>query len=181
MGEGFPTHNHTRNSWVIPQLPSFSKWLQHALIIDTDNLEDTIAYNDPMQDAAIDCPISRKADDNNTMHETTKEDDTMHVTNCKWERCYPFVSTASRVGKPMDEMMTTRSSTMLLCLTITSSSSVGSHCVRGWAKASACRLKLPCLVLSSAISCRSSICLGRLSTAWLVSLVVFSCHMVSKL
>ena len=40
--------------------------------------------------------------------------------------------------------------------------------------------KLPCLVLSSAISCRSSICLGRLSTAWLVSLVVFSCHMVSK-
>ncbi len=40
--------------------------------------------------------------------------------------------------------------------------------------------KLPCLVLSSAISCRSSICPGRLSTAWLVSLVVFSCHMVSK-
>ena len=51
---------------------------------------------------------------------------------------------------------------------------------RGWAKASACRLQmiLPCLVLSSAISCRSSICLGRLSTAWLVSLVVFSCHML---
>ena len=40
--------------------------------------------------------------------------------------------------------------------------------------------KLPCLVLSSAISCRSSICPGRLSTAWLVSLVVFSFHMVSK-
>ena len=40
--------------------------------------------------------------------------------------------------------------------------------------------KLPCIVLSSAISCRSSICPGRLSTAWLVSLVVFSCHMVSK-
>ena len=40
--------------------------------------------------------------------------------------------------------------------------------------------KLPCLVLYSAISCRSSICPGRLSTAWLVSLVVFSCHMVSK-
>ena len=40
--------------------------------------------------------------------------------------------------------------------------------------------KLPCLVLSSAISCRSSICLGRLSTAWLFSLVVFSCYMVSK-
>ena len=41
--------------------------------------------------------------------------------------------------------------------------------------------KLPCIVLSAAISCRSSICLGRLSTAWLVSLVVFSCHiMVSK-
>ena len=41
--------------------------------------------------------------------------------------------------------------------------------------------KLPCqcLVLSSAMSCRSSICPGRLSTAWLVSLVVFSCHMVS--
>ena len=29
--------------------------------------------------------------------------------------------------------------------------------------------KLPCLVLSSAISCRSSICPSRLSTAWLVS------------
>ena len=40
--------------------------------------------------------------------------------------------------------------------------------------------KLSCLVLSSAISCRSSICPGRLSTAWLVSLVVLSCHMVSK-
>ena len=36
--------------------------------------------------------------------------------------------------------------------------------------------KLPCLVLSSAISCRSSICPGRLFTAWLVSLVVLSCH-----
>ena len=36
--------------------------------------------------------------------------------------------------------------------------------------------KLPCLVLSAAITCRSSICLCRLSTAWLVSLVVFSCH-----
>ena len=35
--------------------------------------------------------------------------------------------------------------------------------------------KLPCLVLSSAISCRSSICLGRPSAAWLVSHVVFSC------
>ena len=33
--------------------------------------------------------------------------------------------------------------------------------------------KLACLVLSSARSCRSSICLGRLSTAWLISLVVF--------
>ena len=40
--------------------------------------------------------------------------------------------------------------------------------------------KLPCLVLSSAISCRSSIWPGRLSIAWLVSLVVFSCHMVSN-
>ena len=37
--------------------------------------------------------------------------------------------------------------------------------------------KLPCLVLSSAISCRSSIFPGRLSTAWLVSLDVFSCHL----
>ena len=34
--------------------------------------------------------------------------------------------------------------------------------------------KLPCLVLSSAISCRSSICPGCLSTAWLVSLVILS-------
>ena len=33
--------------------------------------------------------------------------------------------------------------------------------------------KFPCLVLCSAMSCRSSICPGRLSTAWLVSLVVF--------
>ena len=40
--------------------------------------------------------------------------------------------------------------------------------------------KWPCLVLSSAISCCSSICPGRLSTAWRVSLDVFSCHMVSK-
>ena len=47
----------------------------------------------------------------------------------------------------------------------------------GWAKASACRLQI---TLSSARSCRSSICPGRLSTAWLVSLVVFSCHVVSK-
>ena len=36
--------------------------------------------------------------------------------------------------------------------------------------------KTPCLVMSSAISCRSSICPGRLSNAWLVSLDVFSCH-----
>ena len=36
--------------------------------------------------------------------------------------------------------------------------------------------KLPCLVVSSAISCLSSICPGRFSTAWLVSLDVFSCH-----
>ena len=35
-------------------------------------------------------------------------------------------------------------------------------------------------MLSSARSCRSSICPDRLSTAWLVSRVVFSCHMVSK-
>ena len=37
--------------------------------------------------------------------------------------------------------------------------------------------KLPCLVLSSVISCRSSICPGRLSPAWLVPLVVVSCHL----
>ena len=35
---------------------------------------------------------------------------------------------------------------------------------------------IACLVLSSARSCSSSICQGRLSTAWLVSIVVFSCH-----
>ena len=35
-------------------------------------------------------------------------------------------------------------------------------------------------VLSSAISCHSSICPGCLSTPWLVPLVVFSCHMVFK-
>ena len=39
--------------------------------------------------------------------------------------------------------------------------------------------QLTCSVLSSATSCRSSICPGRLSTASLVSLV-FSCHMVSN-
>ena len=38
--------------------------------------------------------------------------------------------------------------------------------------------KLACLVMSSAISCRSSICPGRLSNAWLGSLVVFSCHII---
>ena len=38
--------------------------------------------------------------------------------------------------------------------------------------------KLACLVLSSARSYRSSICPGHLSTAWLVSLVVFSCHTI---
>ena len=36
--------------------------------------------------------------------------------------------------------------------------------------------KLACLVLPSAISCRSSICPGRLSTAWLVSLVLSWWH-----
>ena len=36
--------------------------------------------------------------------------------------------------------------------------------------------KLPCLVLSFAISCRSSIYPGRLSIAWVVSLVFFYCH-----
>ena len=40
--------------------------------------------------------------------------------------------------------------------------------------------KLACLVQSSARSCRSSMCQGRLSTAWQVSLVVFYCHVVSK-
>ena len=42
---------------------------------------------------------------------------------------------------------------------------------RGWENASVS--KLACLVLPSARSCRSSICPGRLSTAWLFSLVVF--------
>ena len=36
--------------------------------------------------------------------------------------------------------------------------------------------KLACFVLSSARSCRSSICPSSLSTAWLVSIDVFSCH-----
>ena len=40
--------------------------------------------------------------------------------------------------------------------------------------------RLACLVLFSARSCSSSISPDRLYTAWLVSLVVFSCHMVSK-
>ncbi len=40
--------------------------------------------------------------------------------------------------------------------------------------------KLACLVLSSVVSCRSSVCPCRLFTAWLVSLVVVSCRMVSK-
>ena len=51
---------------------------------------------------------------------------------------------------------------------------------RGWAKAAACHLQVACFVPSSARSCRSSICPGRLSIACLVSLVVFSCNMVSK-
>ena len=62
-----------------------------------------------------------------------------------------------------------------------SSSSLGSHSVPWlgeWPQHAVS--KLPCLVLSSARSCPSWICPGRLSTAWLVSLVVFSCHMVSK-
>ena len=46
---------------------------------------------------------------------------------------------------------------------------------RGWANASACRLQVT-LVLSSAISCRSSICPGRLLTAWPVPHVVCYCH-----
>ena len=52
---------------------------------------------------------------------------------------------------------------------------------RGWAKASACHLQitLSCAVLCHIVSLQY-ICPGRLSTAWLVSLVVFSCHMVSK-
>ena len=50
----------------------------------------------------------------------------------------------------------------------------------GWGRPQHAVSKLPCLGLSSAISCCSSICPGRLSTAWLVSLVAFSCHMVSK-
>ena len=52
---------------------------------------------------------------------------------------------------------------------------------RGWANTSEAVFKLACLVLSFARSCRSSIGSGRLSTAWLVSLVVFYCRMVSKM
>ena len=37
----------------------------------------------------------------------------------------------------------------------------------------------PIIAQFSARSCRSSNCQGRLSTAWVVSLVVFSCRMVS--
>ena len=48
---------------------------------------------------------------------------------------------------------------------------------RGWAKASACRLQI---TLSCAFRCHivslQYLSIGRLSTAWLVSLVVFSCH-----
>ena len=40
--------------------------------------------------------------------------------------------------------------------------------------------RLACLARSSARSCPSNICPGRLSTAWLFSLVVFSCRIVSK-
>ena len=51
----------------------------------------------------------------------------------------------------------------------------------GWPKAlKHAASKLGCLALSSARSCLSSIYPGRLFTAWLVSLVVFSCHMVSN-
>ena len=50
-----------------------------------------------------------------------------------------------------------------------SSSTLGSRCVPWLGEGLS-------IVLSSAISCRSSICPGRLSTAWLVSLVVFSYH-----
>ena len=39
--------------------------------------------------------------------------------------------------------------------------------------------KLPCLALSSPRSCPSSIYPGHLSTAWLVSLVLFTCHIWS--
>ena len=45
---------------------------------------------------------------------------------------------------------------------------------RGWAKVSACRMSC------AARSCRSGICPGLLSTAWLVSLVVFSCHNMTR-
>ena len=53
---------------------------------------------------------------------------------------------------------------------------------RGWPNASACCIQLAWLVqqLSYVMSCRSNTCPVRLSTAWLVSLVVFSWHMVSK-
>ena len=61
-----------------------------------------------------------------------------------------------------------------------SSSSLGSRCVPWLGEGLSMPSPNDRLVLSSAISCRSSICPGRLSTAWLVSLDVFSCHMVSK-
>ena len=50
------------------------------------------------------------------------------------------------------------------------------HALFTWQHAAS---KLVYLAQSSAISCRSSICQGRLYTAWLVSFVVFSCSMVS--
>ena len=67
--------------------------------------------------------------------------------------------------------------------TASSSSSLGSRCVPLLGK----YLSMPSpyypvavSLLSSAISYRSRNCPGRLSTAWLVSLVVFTCHMVYK-
>ena len=51
---------------------------------------------------------------------------------------------------------------------------------RGRAKDSACRHHVSMYLLSSAISCPASIPPGRLSTAWLVCIVIVYCRMVSK-
>ena len=61
---------------------------------------------------------------------------------------------------------------------LNSSSSLDSRSVPWLGNASVCRLKVImfCAILCH-ISCRSRNCLGSLSTAWLVSLVVFSCYM----
>ena len=49
---------------------------------------------------------------------------------------------------------------------------------RGWARPRYAATKLAYLVFPFAISCRSSICPGRISAAWLVSHIALSCRMV---